>query len=227
MAGCFWVRAGQAINLDADCFFYERTRRMKKLILAVVYSDGLAADQFLSRLGYMLRDFGVNVGGLVQRNTFVRDRTKCDMELEELLSGEVFQISEDRGRLATGCRLDRGVLAQASATMGRVVDERPAVLILNKFGKVEAEGGGLRDTIVSAAQSGIPVIVGVPFRNIDQWRAFAGELADEADLSAEVVARWLKRVGLKAHGHDRNMLGQQGPDALDKSELSYLSSLIG
>jgi hypothetical protein len=173
---------------------------MKRLILAVVYSDGLAADRFLAGLGYKLRDSGVNVAGLVQRNTFVRDRTKCDMEIEELSSGEVFQISEDRGRFANGCRLDRDVLARAAAMVGRVVDEHPEILILNKFGKVEAEGGGLRDVIVAAVQSETPTIVGIPVRNIDQWRAFAGGSAEEVDLSWANVVAWLKRFDFRAQG---------------------------
>lgn len=178
---------------------------MKKLILAVVYNDGLAADRFLANVGYQLRDLGVHVGGLVQSNRFVRDRTKCDMELEELSSGEIFQISEDRGRLSTGCRLDRDVLARAAATMTRVVKERPEIIILNKFGKVESEGSGLREAIAAAAQAEIPVIVGVPIRNIDQWRNFAGELAEEADCSESVAVSWLKRVGVHAPEIDRDI----------------------
>jgi hypothetical protein len=160
-------------------------------IMAVVYDDGIAADRFLADVGYKLRDRGVNVGGVVQRNTFVRNRTKCDMELEELQSGEVFQISEDRGAFAKGCRLDRSVLARISSAMEDVVAQRPAILVVNKFGKVEAEGGGLRDVIALAVQLGIPTIVGVPFRNVDQWRAFAGNFAQEVGLEAASDSVWV------------------------------------
>ncbi len=67
-------------------------------ILALVYSDGLAADQIISNLGYKIRDAGIAVAGLVQHNKFIRERTRCNMELEELASGIVLKISEDRGR---------------------------------------------------------------------------------------------------------------------------------
>ncbi len=67
-------------------------------ILAIVYSDGLAADRFISDLGYRIRDAGIGVAGIVQHNKFIRDRTKCDMAVEELASGTVLQLSEDRGR---------------------------------------------------------------------------------------------------------------------------------
>jgi hypothetical protein len=77
-------------------------------ILAIVYSDGLAADRFISNLGYKIREAGIGVAGIVQQNKFIRDRTKCDMEVEELTSGTVLQLSADRGREARGCRPDRG-----------------------------------------------------------------------------------------------------------------------
>jgi len=167
---------------------------MSRQMLAFLYSDGLAADRLLADVGYKLRAAGVNVAGLVQRNTVVRGRAKCDMELEELGSGTVVRISEDRGPLAKGCRLDQNVLTQASHLMMGIVAQRPAILLVNKFGKIEAEGGGLRDVIAAAAQSDIPTLVGVPFRNIDQWRAFTSGFADEAAGEADVIA-WLADRG--------------------------------
>lgn len=160
-------------------------------ILAVVYTDGIATDRFLADLGYSLRSAGVRVAGLVQLNSFVRDPVKCDMELEELLSGTVLQLSEDRGREARGCRLDRSVLAEAAALLIRAIERKPDILVLNKFGKSEADGTGLRDPLARAAEQCIPLVVGVPFRNLDQWRLFAGELAQECEADAAAVRHWL------------------------------------
>lgn len=116
-----------------------------RLLLAIVYDDGFAADRMLAEIGYALRDQGVAVKGLVQRNSFRRDRVKCDMELEELGSAAVFQLSKDRGKHAGGCRLDREAIASAAALIGSALNESCDVLILNKFGRSEAEGSGLRD----------------------------------------------------------------------------------
>lgn len=76
------------------------------------------------------------------------------------------------------------------------LERRPGVLVLNKFGKTEAEGGGFRDLIVQAVGASIPVLVAVPHRNLEPWRAFAGDLAcevtldglDEAALAASLAA---------------------------------------
>ena len=93
-------------------------------ILAIVYSDGLAADRFISDLGYKIRDAGIAVAGIVQHNKFIRDRTKCDMEVEELASGIILQLSEDRGKEARGCRLDRGALSEAAALLSASLERR-------------------------------------------------------------------------------------------------------
>ncbi|MDP2409316.1 MAG: DUF2478 domain-containing protein [Pseudolabrys sp.] len=160
-------------------------------ILAVVYTDGLAADKFLAGWGYALRDAGLSVAGLVQLNTFERDPVKCDMAVEELFSGTVLQLSEDRGKEARGCRLDRSILTQAAGLLLTALDQQPDILVLNKFGKIEAEGEGLRDVLAKAVELDVPIVVGVPFRNLDQWRIFAGELAEECPVDSPRIRDWL------------------------------------
>ena len=169
-------------------------------ILAVVYTDGIATDRFLADLGYSLRSEGLRIAGLIQLNSFVRDPVKCDMAVEELFSGKVLQLSEDRGANARGCRLDRSVLAEAAALLLAALDERPDILILNKFGKTEAEGAGLRDVLALAVERAVPVVVGVPFRNLDQWRVFAGDLAQECAADLVQLRRWLSSRNLTEFG---------------------------
>lgn len=169
-------------------------------ILAVVYTDGLAADKFLAGWGYALRAGGLSVAGLVQLNTFERDPGKCDMAVEELFSGAVLQLSEDRGKEAKGCRLDRGILAEAAGLLLAALEEKPDIVVLNKFGKVEAEGEGLRDALAKAVELDVPIVVGVPFRNLDQWRIFAGDLAEECEAGSPKVRQWLAARGLLPDG---------------------------
>ncbi len=164
-------------------------------ILALVYSDGLAADQIISNLGYKIRDAGIAVAGLVQHNKFIRERTRCNMELEELASGIVLKISEDRGEEARGCRIDRGAMSEAANLLSSSLEREPDLLILNKFGKLEAEGRGLRDILSDAVQLGVPIVVGVPYRNIEQWRAFTGGLAEECPIDFNRGREWLLQQG--------------------------------
>ena len=63
--------------------------------------------------------------------------------------------------------------------VARSLDADPDLLILNKFGKVEAEGRGLLDLVAMAVDRGIPVVIGVPIRNLAPWRDFAGGMSVE------------------------------------------------
>lgn len=172
-------------------------------LLAVTYSDGFAADRLIAANAYRLRDDGVKIAGLVQINTDVPGRTKCDMAVEELYTRTRFQLSEYRGPAARGCRLDHTRLTDAAGLLMDVFDRDLDLIVLNKFGKVEAEGGGLRDLIGRAMLLGIPLIVGVPYRNLDQWRHFAGGLSDECEVSQADVARWLMAKRLMPHSDNR------------------------
>ena len=156
-----------------------------RLIIALVYSDSELADRFLRRVARCLDSAGRRLAGVVQRDTPRADRVGCDMTLEELSSGAAIGISQDRGPSARGCRLDLGELARAIHLVSVALKQSPDLLILNKFGKTEAEGGGFRALIAEAVELGVRVLVAVPYRNLDQWRAFAGEMAYEIELGGE------------------------------------------
>ncbi|MDB5595092.1 MAG: hypothetical protein JWM36_2053, partial [Hyphomicrobiales bacterium] len=100
-------------------------------------------------------------------------------------------LFEDRGAGARGCRLDESALAQATANVEESLELRPDLLVLSKFGKVECDGGGFRVLIANAIVRGVPVVIGVPRRNLDAWRTFAGEFAVELRENACEVERWL------------------------------------
>lgn len=166
-------------------------------LLALVYDDGFAADRALSSLGYGLREKGVLVRGLVQRNRAVPNRPKCDMDLEELGSGKIFHISKDRGALARGCRLDVETLLIAGEVLEDALEYGCDLLIVNKFGRTEAEGGGLRGLLARAVAHEIPTLVGVPRRNLESWSHFAEGLSDLCNVEdAGSLAAWVEsRVG--------------------------------
>jgi nucleoside-triphosphatase THEP1 len=170
----------------------------KPLIAALVYADGVYPDHAIARAIEPLRERGVQLAGAIQRDPADRPgRHPCDLLLENLATGEITPIAEHRGKEARGCRLDVGVLTDiAEAVASSLHDDEPRLLIVNKFGKVEADGGGLREAIADAVCLGIPVLVGVPMRNLDRWRAFAGAFSVELPVDAAAIAGWLEAQGL-------------------------------
>jgi hypothetical protein len=68
--------------------------------------------------------------------------------------------------------------------------ERAELVVINKFGKQEAEGRGLRGVIAEALERGLPVLVGVNGLNLPAFLAFAGGCATELLPNAAVVGDW-------------------------------------
>jgi hypothetical protein len=147
----------------------------------------------------------LSLAGVLQHQVSEGADRRCDLILEDLDSGHRTALFEDRGAGARGCRLDEAALAEATARVEGSLEKAPRLLVLNKFGKAECEGGGLLDLIASAIDRGIPVVIGVPQRNLGSWREFAGEFAIELSDDTREVELWLERlrersVSLSARG---------------------------
>lgn len=127
-------------------------------------------DQLIAEVADRLTIKGLRLAGTVQSNHERPDRKKCDMDLRVLPDGPVVRISEDRGELARGCILDSGALEQAVHEVERRLDGAD-ILIVNKFGKREAEGKGLEPVIAGALERDMPVQIGV---NVLSLAAFLG-----------------------------------------------------
>ncbi len=161
-------------------------------IAALPYAEGAYPDALLDRLVRDFQSAGYRVAGVLQHDFARRDRTRCDMNLEDLATGELVALSEDRGEASRGCRIDQNGLARAAALVEVALEKESVdLLVINKFGKIESEGGGLRDAIAEAITRGIPVIVGVPLRNLDAWNAFAGAFAMSFPLTGAGLGEWL------------------------------------
>jgi hypothetical protein len=161
-------------------------------VAAIVYPNESYPDAIFRTLVGRCRELGLSVAGVVQHQAFEAADRRCDVLLEDLTSGHRTALFEDRGTGAQGCRLDQAALAEATARVEGSLENAPQLLVLNKFGKVECGGGGLRDLIASAIDRGIPVIIGVPRGNLEAWRNFADEFATELSDDAGQILEWLE-----------------------------------
>ncbi len=146
-------------------------------------------DQVLHGFAHDLMARGITVAGIVQTNTECGSDKPCDMDVEVLPKGPVLRISQDLGAGSRGCRLDAGVLEQA---VGLVDTELAGadLLVINKFGKQEADGRGFRPVIGAALEQGIPVIVGLNGLNQPAFEAFAEGLASSVAPDRAALLDW-------------------------------------
>jgi nucleoside-triphosphatase THEP1 len=131
------------------------------ILAALVYNEQAYPDDILKEVVDRCRARGFRLAGVVQHRSREAGH-RCDMLLEDLATGQQSSIFAGRGRGAKGCQLDQDAMLQVVSQIERELKGSPKLLILNKFGKVEAEGAGMRDLIAKAAWMGIPAIVGVP-----------------------------------------------------------------
>jgi nucleoside-triphosphatase THEP1 len=179
--------------LEPDCKLAVRDSEMSRPILAaLVYNERAYPDDILKEVVDRCRARGFRLVGVVQHRSREAGH-RCDMLLEDLATGQQTSIFAGRGRGAKGCQLDQDAMLQVVSQIERELKGNPKLLVLNKFGKVEAEGAGMRDLIAKAAWMGIPAIVGVPVCNLHAWREFAGELSAELHDSRDVEG-WLLRT---------------------------------
>ena len=149
-----------------------------------------ANDRLLCAVADRLSRDGLRVAGTVQEARERPGRALCDMDLKVMPDGPTLRISEERGDLARGCRLDASVLEEAVMLVTERLPQAE-VLVVNKFGKRESEGGGFVTVIAAAIEAGIPVIVGVNALNLTAFLSFAGDLATALPGEAAAIRSWV------------------------------------
>lgn len=151
-----------------------------------------ATDAAIVAVVDRLRLMGLALAGTVQTNL---DRVKdhpCDMDLLALPQGPAFRISQELGTGARGCRLNSGLLEDLVMEVARHLTGAD-VLIINKFGKLEAQGRGFVPLIAEALERGIPVIVGVNGLNLPAFLQFAEGEARDLGPNPQAIADWVSK----------------------------------
>jgi hypothetical protein len=150
------------------------------------------ADRLLAEVALHLAALGWSLAGAVQVNSGGCEGGACDMDLRLLDDGRTIRISQSLGSLSDGCRLDPAGLEEAvgrvSASLRRTA---PRLLIINKFGRQEAEGRGFCSVMAEAMMQGIPVLTGVGHDHADAFAAFADGMATPLPPTADGILGWL------------------------------------
>jgi nucleoside-triphosphatase THEP1 len=147
-------------------------------------------DMILFQLAQRVMQAGLIPCGTVQINTDQTEGGRCDMDVQLLPRGPVIRISQSLGKSARGCRLNPSALEKTVALTEVELRGRADLLIVNKFGKHEAEGRGFRATIGEAMDLGIPVLVGLNQLNRAAFFDFIGDLGCELPPQLDCLVDW-------------------------------------
>jgi hypothetical protein len=177
---------------EIDYWSHAMTITRPVRLAAVVYQAGFQIDDFLARAANLLRADHIRLGGALQENARGAAGLCAAMTLIDLTSQSRFRISQDLGSQAEGCRLDARGLTEIGALLDRPLGHDIELLILNRFGKAEAEGGGLRSAFARAIEAGIPVMTAVRSPYTEAWAEFHGRLAIDLIPDLAAVLAWCR-----------------------------------
>jgi hypothetical protein len=137
----------------------------------------------------------VRLAGVLAEDHGLADRACSAGFLRSLGSGELFPMFRDPGPGSAVCHLEgAGVLAAADAVRLDIA-RRCDLVLLSKFGKLEAGGGGLCGAFRAAIASGIPILTSVSPAFAAAWTNFAPPFVIlPADF--DEIERWWHVVGM-------------------------------
>ncbi len=167
---------------------------------AVVHGEGDDADALLIHFAAESRAAGWRVRGLVQPPR-APDRRKQMILLDLDDENARYDISQPLGPGACGCCLDPAGVAAASAVLRRALVQGADLVLANRFGTLEAAGGGLAAEMLMLMVEQVPLLTVLNPRYLDAWRDFTGGAGAELPARIEALQAWfdgLARAGAAA-----------------------------
>jgi hypothetical protein len=179
-------------------------------IVALQGAASTVIQELLDELATRLAGMGLRVSGVIESSADKNKPCKA-MMLRSLDDNRVFSISQDLGPGSQACNLDPEGLVLACAAVQQSIARGTDVVILSKFGKQEATGGGLADAFGSAMSAGLPIITAVSPAMMEAWTRFAGPFAE--CVPADVARRpgWIEAWSgrMVTARSPRDMIGSQ------------------
>ncbi|MGY6271548.1 DUF2478 domain-containing protein [Achromobacter denitrificans] len=159
-------------------------------IAAIVHSHKAAADAPLLEFVRGLQSQGLAVRGLVSGPPDGQGRrTVLDLE-----RGALYPIDNNPGQGQQACCLDPGTLLAAGVVLRRAMQGPADLVIVNRFGALEAEGGGFSAEMLELMAGGYPLLTVVSPVHLDAWRKFTGGMASELAPDVDAMLNWLNET---------------------------------
>lgn len=169
-------------------------------IAAVVSSEPDVADALVAEFASRLGRQGWCVCGLVQHSRKDSGKHK-QMTLTDLSDPtRCFQISQDLGSGSSTCCLDPAGVAAAGVVLRNALEQKPDLAIANRFGVLEASGGGLSDELLALMSERTPLLLVVAERYLEAWREFTGGESVELPPQIEALESWFLQCSRPAAG---------------------------
>jgi len=167
-------------------------------IAGILYERGAPIRDVMKAFVAALKADGINVHGILQEVPKELDPANagCGVDAIDIKTGDhVALVRPTQYELDNKiCSLDLSRLAEASMSLRRALDEHADIVVVEKFGKHEKDGGGLSDELLAVMAEGIPTVVTVPKVEEESWGRFCGGLGDLLQCDLDDVLAWWSKV---------------------------------
>jgi nucleoside-triphosphatase THEP1 len=141
----------------------------------------------------------VKVAGVLAEEHGLAGRSCGAGYLRDLASGERFTIYRDVPAGTGACHIDAEGVEAACAALIRQIAESDLV-VLNKFGKLEAMRQGLWRVLETSVAAGKPLLLALSEKHAAAFRAVAPDAAWLEPEQAALDAWWRKACGARSVG---------------------------
>lgn len=163
---------------------------------AAVYSRATEDRKALSTFVSSLREEGVKVAGLLQDELVDGGGCRMGIDLVDVATGSRFPINRPTKENMENntCSMDTSALADSTTTLRRAIADRADLIVLEKFGEQEQNGGGLNDEILHAIAENIPLLIAVPESALDLWNERSGGLGVNLHHDVQSFRSWWRGI---------------------------------
>ncbi len=163
-------------------------------LAGVAFEQPFRIDELLARVAEVFHMRGLIAAGVLQTYSETPGCDGSNLRLKAIGATWELPIMQPRGHHSKGCRLDYGAMADASQWIEASLKENADIIILNRFGRAESEGNGLRNVLQRCAEDERPTLIAVRADYLPAWNEFHGGLGDVLEPNLESIIDWYDRL---------------------------------
>jgi len=159
-------------------------------LAAVCSANTTDTDLRINTLVKALMASNYKVCGVLQK-PLAMNAPRCNARLSRIDTKKQYDISQQLGGGSTSCNLDTAVLEQAAFDICTSLNKKTDLVVVNRFGKRELQGGGFRSVFERALALDTPVLTIVQDQWSSAWLEYGGSSVSLLDDSFAALTDWL------------------------------------
>ncbi len=134
------------------------------------------------------------IAGVIEEDHGLEDAACSAGQLRSIGDERLYPIFQDLGPGSVACHLDGAGATSASQAIGHDIAAGCDLVVLSKFGKLEAAGEGLAPAFIAAIEAGVPVLTAVSPAFQEAWERFAAPLFEVLPAEPQRIEAWWAEV---------------------------------